>query len=176
MLCFNLNIEYMNKTEFRWFYYILLISIFLTDLDIMTNKFMKNQMIHYSPMKKLKIILILWFHIFLWILLNATTFFVVLNVFDLYKSSKIIYIVGLGIMVLITGLWVVFNNRCIVTVKFNEFIGVNPSYGYRTPFMVLSNDQSTMIKDNVLSKVGDYSINIVVILLLIYILRNKRWT
>ena len=129
----------------------------------------------FSRARKIKVIFVLWFHIFLWILINTGVVLAVLNVFDVYRTTKIIYIISLAIIGFVTLSWPLFNNRCIITTSFNKIINISYDYGFRTPTMTLNGEQSELIQDNLSGKISDYTIKIIIIILLIYILCKKRW-
>ena len=126
-------------------------------------------------MKKISLISIIWFHIVIYLLIHLSFILALLNIFNIYKTHKSLYILALFILSSIVGLWIVFNNRCFITVKFNEIININSNYGFRTPIMVFNNNQATLLKDNLKNKIQDYSINGIFIILLVFIIINKRW-
>ena len=163
----------MNNHETKFLIYVMLLSLFVSNLDIATNTAIIRKIPRYSIMEKLKLIVFEWIHAIIWITIFTSIILSILNLSGFYRSTQLIYMVTFVLLIIVTLLWFVFKNRCILTLKMNQLLDIHPDCQYRNPLMVLKNEKTEKLRQD--SKYKDYGINFMIIFMLAYILWNRRW-
>ena len=118
--------------------FLIIFTISTSMIDFYTNKFYK---IWYKKSLKEKFLLIFYliFHNVLYYCIYFTLFFEIYY----YKTIKIKHLLIYLILLIIVPIhWKINDNRCWFTVQQNKLLEIDESYGFRDPYMILTNDHS----------------------------------
>jgi len=108
---------------------ILILSVVLSGIELNTNKNFKNEE------KRLSLILTVILHYIIYFFIYLTLLFVLI---PSYLPSWFIlgYIIFL---MLVLASWLLFDNKCIITVLTNNMVNISEENAFRDPFDIISN-------------------------------------
>jgi hypothetical protein len=108
---------------------IFVLSIILSIIELNTNKNFKNNS------KRFPLILTVIIHYIIYFFIYLTIFYVLMP--NYFPSWYILmYIIFL---ILVLASWLLFDNKCIITILTNKFVNISESNAFRDPFDILSN-------------------------------------
>ena len=113
---------------------LLSLGIIFSFVELKTNKNCKKDY-NISKLNNCFFIFSLTFHYFLYFFIYLTVFFVILpNYFsDWFKLAYIIF------LILVLSSWLLFDNKCIITVLTNKANNMPEDSAFRDPFEILTN-------------------------------------
>lgn len=122
----------MNNYIFSLFIFTLILSV----IDFNNNEFYKKVWNKKSFKDKSFLIFYLIFHNALYFCIYITLFFTLYN----YKTININYLFYyLALLVAVPLHWLTNNNQCWFTIQQNKLLEIENDFGFRDPYLVLTN-------------------------------------
>lgn len=119
--------------------YLIVFTIFASLIDFYTNHFYKRVWYKKSLKEKSLLIFYLLFHNVLYYCIYFTLFFTIYY----YKTIKLKHLLSYLMLLIIIPLhWKTNDDKCWFTVQQNRLLEINESYGFRDPFLILTNNHS----------------------------------
>lgn len=119
--------------------FLIVFTIFTSLIDFYTNKFYKKVWYKKSLKEKILLIFYLVLHNVLYYCIYFTLFFAIYY----YKTIKLKHLLSYLILLIIIPIhWKTNDNKCWFTVQQNKLLEINESYGFRDPYLILTNGHS----------------------------------
>lgn len=119
--------------------FLIVFTILTSLIDFYTNKFYKKVWYKKSLKEKSLLIFYLLLHNVLYYCIYFTLFFA----FYYYKTIKLKHLLSyLMLLIIIPVHWKTNDNKCWFTVQQNKLLEINESYGFRDPYLILTNGHS----------------------------------
>ena len=156
----------------NYIFYLILFTIVSSFLDFSTNKFYKKIWAKKNKEQKNKILFYLFLHNILYYCIYFSLFFI------LYyrKSIDIKYVYYyLLILILVPIHWITNNNKCWFTVQQNKLLEIDENYGFRDPYLILTNSYTEIGGENNIRDKIYYYYLISAIVIVTYLIIQKKY-
>ena len=123
----------------KYVIFLIVYTVFASVIDFYTNRFVPKVWSKRTFNEKLQMIFYLVLHNVLYYLIYFTLPFVMYN----YKTVKMTYLLSyLALLIAVPLHWRTNDDKCWFTVQQNKLLEIDERYGFRDPYLILTNQQA----------------------------------